>query len=67
MREQLNIHKKKGPIPMKFMWCRSETILNPMQKKIIKIGSQLAKKSGNIDTNKQNSVELRTSPFFEVG
>ena len=69
MREQVNIHNKKGPIPMKFIWYQSETIQSPC-KKIIKIGSQLAKKSGNIDTKKKkkkNSVELRTSSFFEVG
>ena len=53
---------------MKFIWDQSETILNPMHKKIIKIGSQLAKKSRNILTKKKKkSVELRTSSVFEVG
>ena len=32
MPEQLNIHNKKGPIPMKFIEDQSETILNPIQK-----------------------------------
>ena len=39
----------------------------PNAKKIVKIGSQWAKKSGNIETNKKKSVELITSSFFEVG
>ena len=39
----------------------------PNAKKIINIGSQLAKKSGNMDTKKKKkSVELITSFFFEV-
>ena len=32
MREQVNIHNKKGPTPMKFIGDQSETILNRMQK-----------------------------------
>ena len=56
---------------MEFIWYQSETLLNPMQKEFIKIGSQLTKKSGNIDTKKKKkkkkSVELITFSFFEVG
>ena len=45
MTEQLNIHNKKGSIPIYMGPIGNYTELNA--KKIIKIGSQLAKKSGN--------------------
>ena len=52
-------------IPMKFIWDQSETILSPMQKKIIKIGSQLAKKSSNIQTNKKKKLNQNYLELFK--
>ena len=57
---------------MKCIWYQSETILNPMQQKNnTKIGSQLAKKSGNIDTKKKKKQKkirrIENLLLFEVG
>ena len=35
----------------------------PNQKKIIKIGTQLAKKSANIDTKKKKKIQSNWAPF----
>ena len=50
---------------MKFIWEQTESILNPMQKKIIKIGSQLAKKSSNIQTNKKKKLNQNYLELFK--
>ena len=66
MREQVNIHNKKGAIPMKLIWDQSETMLNPMQKKSSKSVHNW-RRNQVTQTNKKKSFELRTSSFFEVG